>query len=76
MVEGVYGNQLQTAIESNPIQEGEDCFVWWKRVTDYWLVDYMAAHTTPKTMTNALDGWDGSGYMPIEGEPVSEMLPE
>jgi hypothetical protein len=75
MVEGVYGNQLQTAIDANPIQQGEDALVWWKRVTDVWLVDYMAAHTTPKTMTNTLDGWDGSGYISPENEPVGSLIP-
>jgi hypothetical protein len=75
MVEGVYGNLLQTAIDANPIQPGEDNLDWWKRVTNYWLVDYMAAHPTPKTMTNVLDGWDGSGYVPPENEPVIGLLP-
>jgi hypothetical protein len=41
MVEGVYGNLLQTAIDANPIGEGEDVSAWWLRVTNSWLVDYM-----------------------------------
>jgi len=75
MVEDVYGNQLTDAIAANPVQEGEELLAWWIRVTNYWLVDYMAAHTTPKIMTNTLDGWDGSGYISPDGEPIMGILP-
>ena len=64
MVENEYGNLLSDALESYPTDPSAAIAVW--------LVDFMAAHSTPQ---NTLDGWDGSGYLCPIGEPMIGLLP-
>lgn len=63
MVENEYGNLLSDALEQYPNDPPAAIAVW--------LVDYLAAHVNPQ---NTLDGWDGSGYLCPEGEPMSGLV--
>lgn len=64
MVEGEYGCILQGFLDAHP---GEIL-----AALQDWLGDYMAAHNNPLWKIN---GWEYTGYIAPEGEPMNGLLP-